>query len=207
MSIAAARRHGILPTWPDRAAPVPQPAQGFVLGRERFARISAVEGVALTPEMRATLERFDREGLSAEERRRATWSATRRRARGACTSRPDPYCYPGTAVLKIFRALVIRQPDGFETLITAQRAEEPLPRGRLGYAHYLAIHRHLFQDVFAWAGRLRSVRIAKGGSMFCYPEHIDGEMSNCSPAWRVLASCEDCRRRNLRLRRRTYWPD
>lgn len=46
-----------------------------MLGRERFARISAVEGVALTDEMRATLERFDREGLSAEERRRAILAA------------------------------------------------------------------------------------------------------------------------------------
>jgi hypothetical protein len=58
--------------------PNPRPRQSrsaasrdFVLGRERFARISAVEGIALTTEMRATLERFDREGLSAAERRRA----------------------------------------------------------------------------------------------------------------------------------------
>jgi hypothetical protein len=43
----------------------------FTLGRERFAQISAVEGIALTPEMRATLDNFDREGLSAAERRRA----------------------------------------------------------------------------------------------------------------------------------------
>ena len=51
-----------------------------------------------------------------------------------------------------------------------------MPRGRFGYAHYRAIQRHLFQDVFDWAGKPRAVRIAKGGSMFCYPEHIDGEM-------------------------------
>ncbi len=92
-------------------------------------------------------------------------------------SGPDPYCYPGTNVLK--NRLGLReqaQLDAFETLITAQRSEEPLPRGRLGYAHYRAIHRHLFQDVFDWAGRLRTVRIAKAGSMFCYPEHIDSEM-------------------------------
>jgi hypothetical protein len=53
----------------------PRPAKpasvGFILGRERFARISAVEGIALTPAMRADLERFDREGLTAAERRRA----------------------------------------------------------------------------------------------------------------------------------------
>lgn len=91
---------------------------------------------------------------------------------------PDPYCYPGSNVLK--NRLDIRdqaQLDAFETLITAQRAEEPLPRGRLDATHYRAIHRHLFQDVFAWAGKLRTVRIAKGGSMFCYPENIRSEMA------------------------------
>jgi cell filamentation protein len=92
-------------------------------------------------------------------------------------SGPDPYCYPGSSVLR--NRLGLRDQaglDAFEALITAQRGEEPLPRGRLGNAHYRAIHRHMFQDVFDWAGRLRTVRIAKGGSMFCYPEHIDGEM-------------------------------
>ena len=43
---------------------------GVILGREGFARISAVEGIELTADMRATLDRFDREGLSAEARRR-----------------------------------------------------------------------------------------------------------------------------------------
>ena len=54
------------PQRPTRARPA-----GFVIGRDRFARISAVEGVALTPDMRADLERFDRDGLSAAERRSA----------------------------------------------------------------------------------------------------------------------------------------
>jgi cell filamentation protein len=57
-----------------------------------------------------------------------------------------------------------------------QRAEEPYPAGRLSVSHFKAIHRHLFQDVYAWAGRFRTVRISKGGSMFCYPEHIGAEM-------------------------------
>jgi cell filamentation protein len=89
----------------------------------------------------------------------------------------DPYCYPGTSVLK--NRLNLRtqaELDEFETFITAQRADEPFPEGRLGYSHYRAIHRHLFQDVYAWAGRLRTVRITKGTSTFCYPEHIDREM-------------------------------
>jgi Fic/DOC family len=57
-----------------------------------------------------------------------------------------------------------------------QRAEEPCPAGRLSVNHFRAIRRHLFQDVYAWAGRFRTVRISKGGSMFCYPEHIGAEM-------------------------------
>jgi cell filamentation protein len=89
----------------------------------------------------------------------------------------DPYCYPGTGVLK--NRLGLRRQaelDAFEAEITAQRANEPLPTGRLSYAHYRAIHRHLFQDVYLWAGKPRTIRMAKGGNAFCYPEHIDREM-------------------------------
>jgi cell filamentation protein len=39
-----------------------------------------------------------------------------------------------------------------------------------------AIHHHLFQDVYSWAGKLRTIRLAKADSTFCYPEYIDGEM-------------------------------
>lgn len=58
-----------------------------------------------------------------------------------------------------------------------QRSGEPLPTGRLSVAHYLALHRHLFQDVYAWAGRVRTVRISKGTSTFCYPENIGTELA------------------------------
>jgi cell filamentation protein len=92
-------------------------------------------------------------------------------------SAPDPYCYPGSTVLKN-RADIRDQAtlDAFEDDAASERAEEPYPAGRLSMSHYRAIHRHLFQDVYAWAGRFRTVRISKGGSMFCYPEHIAGEM-------------------------------
>ncbi len=90
----------------------------------------------------------------------------------------DPYCYPGTTVLKNLPGLRDQRAlDGFETAITAQRADEPLPAGRLSVRHYCAVHRHLFQDVYAWAGRFRTVRIAKEGSAFCYPEHIGPQMA------------------------------
>jgi hypothetical protein len=43
----------------------------IVLGRERFAKISAVEGIELTPAMKRRVAEFDRRGLSGEERRRS----------------------------------------------------------------------------------------------------------------------------------------
>ncbi len=89
----------------------------------------------------------------------------------------DPYCYPGTSVLKNKLGLQTQDElDAFEASITAQRADEPLPTGRLGYRNYCAIHHHLFQDIYEWAGKIRTVRITKGESTFCYPEHIDAQM-------------------------------
>jgi cell filamentation protein len=90
---------------------------------------------------------------------------------------PDPYCYPGTTVL--INRLGLRDQaklDAFEAEVSAERAAQPLPAGRMSYAHYRAIHRHLFQDVYDWAGKIRTVRISKGGSAFCYPEYIHAEM-------------------------------
>lgn len=90
----------------------------------------------------------------------------------------DPYCYRGTSILKnipgLRDAVALRD---FEVEIVAQRASEPLPTGRLSARHYSAIHHHLLQDVYTWAGRYRSVRLAKGQSTFCYPEHIASEMA------------------------------
>jgi len=90
---------------------------------------------------------------------------------------PDPYCYVGTTVLRNIPGLREQSSlDAFETASTTQRAEESLPHGRLSVHHYRAIHRHLFQDVYPWAGRFRTIRLAKDGSAFCYPQNISREM-------------------------------
>jgi hypothetical protein len=43
----------------------------FVIGRESFGKISAIEGIRLTPSMKKRAADADREGLSAEEYRQA----------------------------------------------------------------------------------------------------------------------------------------
>jgi cell filamentation protein len=95
----------------------------------------------------------------------------------AYDAKSDPYCYAGTAVLKNIPG--IRDQawlERFESAIVKQRSLEALPRGNLSVRHYRSIHRHLFQDVYRWAGRFRTVRLHKEGSTFCYPEHIADQM-------------------------------
>ncbi len=89
----------------------------------------------------------------------------------------DPNAYPGTTVLK--NLLDLRDQDtldAFEVEISTLRAEEPLPEGDFDPAHYCAVHHHLFQDVYDWAGQYRNVRTSKGGNAFCYPKNIRAQM-------------------------------
>lgn len=89
----------------------------------------------------------------------------------------DPTVYKGTAVLK--NRLGIRDAatlEAFELEMTTLRAAEGLPEGRFTASHYCRVHHHLFQDVYRWAGRYRSVQTAKGGNLFCRPEFIAGQM-------------------------------
>jgi cell filamentation protein, protein adenylyltransferase len=88
----------------------------------------------------------------------------------------DDYCYPGTTVLR--NKLDLRDAEelaAFEAEVSDSRADEELASGDLDFTHFKAIHEHLFQDVYDWAGDIRTVRISKDGSMFCYPENIESE--------------------------------
>jgi hypothetical protein len=53
-------------------------ASGFVIGRERFSKISAVEGIRLSSAMTKRISDSDRDGLSAEQRRKAIIRAHRK---------------------------------------------------------------------------------------------------------------------------------
>jgi cell filamentation protein len=88
----------------------------------------------------------------------------------------DPYTYKNSTVL--VNKLDLRDQvdlDAFEAEISNARAEEALPDGSMDFEHYKAIHHHLFQDVYQWAGHIRTVRIAKGGNPFCFPENIESQ--------------------------------
>jgi len=89
----------------------------------------------------------------------------------------DSYVYPGTAVLRNLAglqdadALADREAQA-STLRLAQLAALRL-EGVYDLPHLQQFHRFIFQDVYSWAGELRSVPLAKPGSMFALPEHIE----------------------------------
>ena len=92
----------------------------------------------------------------------------------------DRYCYPDSSVLR--NKFDIRDAQllaDVESLYSQQRLAElytdhPVA-GRFGLTHLSRIHRFVFQDVYDWAGKLRTVRIYKGQTTFAYPEHIQSE--------------------------------
>lgn len=93
------------------------------------------------------------------------------------TATPDSYCYPDTNILINIPNIKDKKIlEEFEAAITAQRADEGFPAGTFDIAHYKAIHHHLFQDIYSWAGEYRTVRISKNASSFCYPENIPAQM-------------------------------
>jgi cell filamentation protein len=94
------------------------------------------------------------------------------------TAEPDPLCYPGTTVLKnLLNIEDQHRLDEAELALFLTRTEEPAPAGEFDVRHYLDLHRHLFQDIYSWAGEIRTVRIGKGGNWFCYPEYIVSELN------------------------------
>jgi cell filamentation protein len=88
----------------------------------------------------------------------------------------DPYTDPVTGVLCNKLGL-----DTREELAAAEREithaalilirESPV-RATYDLPHLCAIHRRIFDDIYGWAGQIRTVAIAKG-SPFCLPQYIE----------------------------------
>jgi cell filamentation protein len=91
----------------------------------------------------------------------------------------DPYAYPGSTVLRNKLDLIdAGQLARMERLFVTQRAAEGIPSGGFDLAHLRAIHRHLFQDIYEWAGDVRTVEIAKGGHQFQFRRFIETGMQD-----------------------------
>ena len=88
----------------------------------------------------------------------------------------DHYLDPETGVLK--NKLGIREEEELkaaEASLVAWRSyqlvEKPI-QGRFDLNHLKAIHQHLFQDVYEWAGELRDIDLARDNSYFANHRHL-----------------------------------
>ena len=90
--------------------------------------------------------------------------------------RDDYYCYPNSSVLK--NKLNIEDEKALseaEREITAIKTLELIDRplkGELNFNYIKRLHRHLFSDIYVWAGELRRIDISKG-NIFCQYELIE----------------------------------
>ncbi|NDJ56059.1 putative adenosine monophosphate-protein transferase Fic [Enterobacteriaceae bacterium 4M9] len=89
----------------------------------------------------------------------------------------DPYFWPGIQVLR--NRLDIRENHRLlqaEQELTALRAATlTLGPEQRGLPHLCAIHHHLFQDLFDWAGEIRTVDIYQDDTRFCHFDYIEKE--------------------------------
>lgn len=88
----------------------------------------------------------------------------------------DPYCYPNGTLRNRFG---IADPgelaDAEQALVVfrSNRLARTPVAGSFDLDHLRAIHRYLFQDVYGWAGELRTVEISKGDVLFCLARLIE----------------------------------
>jgi cell filamentation protein len=91
----------------------------------------------------------------------------------------DPYVYPGTNVLK--NKLDIREHallERTERRLAGIRSVVGMPTGNFDLAHLQSIHRHLYQDLYEWAGEIRTVEISKDGHQFQFRQYIATGMAD-----------------------------
>jgi cell filamentation protein len=100
----------------------------------------------------------------------------------------DPYLYPGTRTLKNRKNIRdAKELQNFESESLLRRYikawQSPVP-GNFDTSHLKAIHRHLFQDVYDWAGQFRVTALGKeefiGGPVtwFTPPAQVSFELDS-----------------------------
>lgn len=80
------------------------------------------------------------------------------------------YCYPNSNLLKN-KLGIHSQKELFEaekklTSIRLKELEKSPIDGNFDFEHLKAIHKYIFQDIYIWAGKVRTVEIGKG-NLFC----------------------------------------
>lgn len=94
-------------------------------------------------------------------------------------SHSDAYQYPDSTVLRNrFDAQDGAELEALElnaTLARMPQVHTYMQDKKITFKLWQDIHRILFQDVYEWAGQIRTVQLSKGGTLFAHPQHIQSE--------------------------------
>lgn len=105
------------------------------------------------------------------------------------------YCYTDTDILinklNIHDAKRLEEAEIKLVSIRLYQLYKKPARGKFDYNHLCRIHKHIFQDIYSWAGYQRRVDIAKGNSLFCPAWNIRGYTGDIFP--RFYKHCMDVR--------------
>ncbi|MGF6376759.1 cell filamentation protein [Clostridiales Family XIII bacterium PM5-7] len=86
------------------------------------------------------------------------------------------YCYKGSHVLinklNIQEEEILEEAERKITSVKILSAKLNPIQGNFDFAHLKKIHKHIFEDIYTWAGETRTVNITKG-SEFCLWQNID----------------------------------
>lgn len=85
------------------------------------------------------------------------------------------YCYESSNVLKnklgICDSKLLEEKERKIAGLRYIELFQNIPKGEMNFNYLLKIHKFLFQDIYTWAGKIRTVDIAKG-NMFCNSRFI-----------------------------------
>lgn len=94
----------------------------------------------------------------------------------------NTYCYPDSDILKnklnIHDENRLSQAEIRLVSIRLYQLHAHPISGSFDFHHLCSIHKHIFRDLYSWAGKPRTVDIAKGNSLFC-------------PSWNIYGYADD----------------
>ena len=90
----------------------------------------------------------------------------------------NEYCYPGTNILvnklNLRDAASLHDAERNITFLRTLDFMDLKHEGAFNFEHLKAIHRHIFSDIYDWAGEMRRGEfLTKGGTIFCRGQFLE----------------------------------
>ena len=104
-------------------------------------------------------------------------------------------CYEGTSCLinklNIHDASRLAEVEASITFAKNSELEQHPFSGNFDFEHYKAIHRFLFEDIYEWAGQIRTVDMSKKGTSFTNASEIEKNAAFCFDRLRSMNYFKD----------------